>query len=408
MIKNKMIFIALVIMFIFTGCGINKGNNITINNKQLTEKQKLDDFEYMYTVLKENYPYFEVNKRLNGVDWLKRKEDYINKIKATTNDESFFKTLSLILSYLNNGHTDMVDKNDYSYLKNVYKKYYQTRQPWLSQLNNPKTIERYSYIREKENLNSSSENINFNNVKTRNLEEGSIAYLSIHSFNTFNIEEDMKIIKPYLEEIKDYNDLIIDIRGNGGGDDRYWSDNIVPMLINKPVEEKLYSAYRGGAFIEPFLNNIIGGYEKLEPISNIYNENLKNLPPELKEDFKYYSKDINNYEPKNSVGFKGKIYLLVDKQVFSASEAFAVFAKNTGFATLVGEKTGGDGIGSDPVVCSLPNSGYVFRFTKEMGLVSDGSCNFERKTEPDIEVLARINEDISKDQAIQAVLKISQ
>ena len=62
----------------------------------------------------------------------------------------------------------------------------------------------------------------------------------------------------------------------------------------------------------------------------------------------------------------------------------------------------------DPAVCYLPNSGYVFRFTKEMGLASDGSCNFERKTEPDIEVLARINEDISKDQAIQAVLKISQ
>lgn len=405
--KNKIICIVVVIMFIFTVWGMNKDNNITINNKQLTEKEKLDDFEYMYTVLKENYPYFEVNKRLNGVDWLAKKDDYINKIKATSNDKSFFNTLSSILLDLNNGHTDMLDKNNYFYSKSIYENNSE-REAWSSQLNNFKTIERYSYIREKENLKSSSENVKFNNVKTMDLKEGSIAYLAIHSLNTFNIDEDMEIIKPYLEQIKDYNDLIIDIRGNGGGDDRYWSDNIVPMLINKPVEEKKYSAYRGGTFIEPFLKNIIGGYEKLEPISNIYNENLKNLPPELKEEFKYYSKDINNHETKNSVGFKGKIYLLVDKQVFSASEAFAVFAKNTGFATLVGEKTGGDGIGSDPVVCSLPNSGYVFRFTKEMGLVSDGSCNFERKTEPDIEVLARINEDISKDQAIQAVLNISQ
>ena len=94
--------------------------------------------------------------------------------------------------------------------------------------------------------------------------------------------------------------------------------------------------------------------------------------------------------------------------ITSSSEEFAVFAKNTGFATLVGEKTGGDGIGSDPSVCSLPNGGYVFRFTKEMGLVSDGSCNFERKTEPDIEASAKINENILEDQAIQAVLKISQ
>lgn len=179
--KNKIICIVVVIMFIFTGWGMNKGNNITINNKQLTEKEKLNDFEYMYTVLKENYPYFEVNKRLNGLDWLVNKDDYINKIKATTDDESFFKTLSLILSYLNNGHTDMVDKNGYSYLKNVYEKYYQTRQPWLSQLNNPKTIERYSYIREKENLNSSSKNMNFNNVKTRKLGRGKDC-LSFYTF----------------------------------------------------------------------------------------------------------------------------------------------------------------------------------------------------------------------------------
>ena len=45
---------------------------------QLTQKEKLDDFEYMYTILKENYPFFEVNKRVNGLDWLSNKDEYIN------------------------------------------------------------------------------------------------------------------------------------------------------------------------------------------------------------------------------------------------------------------------------------------------------------------------------------------
>jgi Periplasmic protease len=418
--KIKLSIILIVIIFILSGCGVNNNTlskeNGNINNKQLTEKEKIDDFEYMYKTLKENYPFFEVNKRLNGIDWLSKKEEYINRIKGTYNDESFFFTLNQILSELNNGHTGMINKNDYSHFKSIYEKYSETSEPWLKQLNSKKTVERYSSMKEKENINTSSQGIYKDNVKTIDLEKGKVAYIAIHSFDTFNMDEDMKIIKPYLEQINNYKDLIIDIRGNGGGNTRYWEENIVPMLINKPLEEERYLVYRGGDFLKPFVQeriegkpvvkDEIGGYENLGPISDIYNENLKNLPPELKEDFKYYIKIGSKYEPKNSVGFKGKIYLLVDKQVFSSSEAFAVFAKSTGFATLVGAKTGGDGLGTDPAVCSLPNSGYVFRFTKEMGLVADGSCNFEKKTEPDIEVPATINSDISKDEALQTVLKL--
>jgi len=405
---NKIIIILILIIFGFIGCGLNYDKNSgeisNINSKQLTEKEKLDDFEYMYIILKENYPFFEVNKRINGVDWLARKDDYISRIKATPNDESFFSTLNVILSDLNNGHTGMLDKNFYLYFKSVFEKNSKIDGAWLEQVNNPKTVGRYSSMQGKESSNYSSESIIPNNVNTKDLEKGKIAYLAIHSFNTFNIDEDMKIIRPYLEGIKNYNALIIDIRGNGGGDDEYWSKNIVPMLINKPLDEKQYIAYRGGDFLEQFIKNRIGGgYEKLEPISSIYEENLKCLPPELKEDFKYYFECLNHYEPENSIGYKGKIYLLIDDGVFSASEAFAIFAKSTGFATLVGNRTSGDGIGWDPAVCALPNSGYVFRFTQEMGLVSDGACNFEEKTEPDIKVSY---ERSSNDQAIQAVLKL--
>jgi C-terminal processing protease CtpA/Prc len=260
---------------------------------------------------------------------------------------------------------------------------------------------------EKSNSPISSSNIKAHNVTIKNIEKGKTAYISIHSFISFNIDSDMQIIKPYLRSIKDYKALIIDIRGNGGGDSTYWSDNIVPMLINKSMDDTQYIAYRGGDFVEQFIKNRMKyGYEKMNPISDIYKENLKNLPPELKDTFKYYWKNVNRYEPKSSIGFKGKIYLLVDGCVFSSSEAFAAFAKSTGFAVLVGEKTGGDGLGDGPAVCALPNSGYVFEFTKEMGLVSDGACNFEHKTEPDIKVSAKYGSNISNDEAIQTVLKL--
>ena len=82
--------------------------------------------------------------------------------------------------------------------------------------------------------------------------------------------------------------------------------------------------------------------------------------------------------------FTGRFWLLVDEGVYSSSEKFSLFCKQTGFATLMGETTGGDGVGIDPMLVSLPDSGIVFRFTGEEGLNPDGSCNEEYGTTPDI------------------------
>jgi C-terminal processing protease CtpA/Prc len=397
-------------IFTLVGCRVNndkpsnESNND--NNKQLTEKEKLDDFEYMYTILKDNYPFFEVNKRLNGVDWLAKKDDYMKRIKATPNDESFYSTMNVILSDIHNGHTSLVDKDFYSTLRTSFEKDYEYREAWLKQMNNPKTIERYSSMKEKEDSISSEEDSSYKKLKTMDLEKGKVAYISIYSFLDPHMEEDMKIINPYLDQIKNYKALVIDIRNNSGGNNQYWI-SIVKRLISKPVEYNYYMAFRGGDFQEQFIKNAYGfGYEKLEPISNIDKEKLTNMPPELKEDFKYYYKATDTIEPKETIGFKGKIYLLVDGHNFSSSEQFANFSKSTGFATLVGEKTKGDGIGFQPAVCSLPNSGYILSFPEEMGLNPDGSCDFEVKTEPDIVVPAQVNADISKDEAIQTVLKL--
>jgi C-terminal processing protease CtpA/Prc len=99
-----------------------------------------------------------------------------------------------------------------------------------------------------------------------------------------------------------------------------------------------------------------------QPISGIKDEQLPNLPSEALKMFKTYSKNTDVIIPQESVGFKGKIYLLVDSSVYSASEGLAAFAKGTGFAKVVGSRTGGDGLGMDPLVVALPNSGMCSGF----------------------------------------------
>ena len=61
-----------------------------------------------------------------------------------------------------------------------------------------------------------------------------------------------------------------------------------------------------------------------------------------------------------------------------------VFASDK-FAKLMGEQTGGDGIGSlDPVFLQLPNSGILVQYTMMYGLNPDGSSSEEAGTTPDI------------------------
>lgn len=408
--RNKAIIaILIVLMLSYIGCSGNSFKTST-GKDQLTQNEKLEDFDYMYTILKENYPYFDVNRRLSKIDWLAEKDWYISRIKDTKDDESFYRVLENSLAQLNNGHTGMVSKGFYTYAKTAYETSKDQNKAWIDQLNNPKALERYSTMTDKEKkFEMPADNIIDDNIKTKLFEKEKAAYLSIHTFNMFNIDSDLKIIEPFFKSIKDYKALIIDIRGNGGGSTAYWSENIVPMLITKPLKDNNYIAYRGGSFTEQFIkcrSEEGSGYERLEPINNLVNENLVNLPPEIKKDFKYYEKSTLEIKPKNSVSFTGKIYLIIDGYVFSASEALASFAKSTDFATLIGERTGGDGIGSDPALCVLPNSGFVFRFTKEMGMTSDGTCNFEHKTEPDIKVSSKVNNNLSKDEVVKAILKL--
>ena len=96
-------------------------------------------------------------------------------------------------------------------------------------------------------------------------------------------------------------------------------------------------------------------------------------------DRQYTVEPLNNEKMLN-----GKLWILVSENVFSSSEYAAMFTKATGFATLVGTRTGGDGIGVDPIPVVMPNSGLIVRYSPVYGVSYDGSGSQEFGTEPDI------------------------
>lgn len=223
------------------------------------------------------------------------------------------------------------------------------------------------------------------NVTTAVLDDGNVAYLGIRSLTHEAVARDRDTIQSFLKENRTAKALIVDIRGNGGGDDAYWKQNVVAPLLLTPMTAVMTIGLSSGAYSAPFIRNKIGtDWFRRKTAKQL--TSLEWFKPDLYTSVTSFLHQPATVSPEDSVSFEGRVFLLVDDAVYSSAESFAVWAKATGWATLVGTRTGGDGIGFDPLVVALPNSGIVVRFPADMGINPDGSVNEESQTVPDVVV----------------------
>ena len=238
-------------------------------------------------------------------------------------------------------------------------------------------------------------------LETKVLVEDEIAYMKIIAMSNYRIEEDYDEIKSFLQQVEDYDKLIIDIRGNTGGSDEYWK-RIVELLIDEVYSAEYYSFFKQKAKTarDPFFVDDLTTVELLD------DEILDDFPSEVRIDFNYYKLNKIEIHPNMNIDFKGKVYLLVDEEVFGSAEKFAAFAKDTGLATLVGETTAGGMTFEEVPIQNMPYGGFIISYSRELVLNSDGTINMETGTSPHILVEdASYNEDIEKDKCIQAVIE---
>ena len=390
--RISLLVIILIISLSSFGCS-QKKESIKISDGSLTMEQKLEDFEYLYNLFKDNYPFLEVNKRLNGIDWLANKDDYIKKIKNTTTDEEFIQVIKEILNDLNNGHVNLIDKDyfPYVYVGMTDQINGEWIKPWGEVLKREAVLNRYDFNeyevkklrKEIHEIYNNPSNPSFSPAfETNIIVPDEVAYVYIKKMNGMSAIEDGKNLRKFYKEIKDYEKLIIDIRGNTGGSVSYWIENVIEPLIKDTISVDYYLFARGD-YAKPFFE--AKGID-FKPLNSMDKEILEKIPSDVRENFDKYCLSKLTIEPKDSIKFDGKIYLLVDSNVFSSSEAFAAFCKDSGFATIVGETTGGDGIGIDPIYYSLPNSGLVGRFSSVLGLNGDFTINEEVKTIPHVKI----------------------
>ena len=200
------------------------------------------------------------------------------------------------------------------------------------------------------------------------------ALLTLHTFSIWKWELDWKAyIKDVFDTLKEKNiqNLIIDIRHNGGGADMVSLEifkHIATKPITVPARKVLYRFNQFPSTVKSYISSWDDSFEKRD---------IKKLKP-LENDFYSMNGEISkiqSYKPYKNV-FKGQVYLLVSPTNSSATYYMAGTAKRQQLATLVGQETGGNlkGINGGLIYfLNLPNSkieldipiGGVFPLTEQ-------------------------------------------
>lgn len=382
----------------------------------LSKEQRLADFESLCDGLRENYPYVKLAKRQAGADLDALETAYRTKVEQCANDNAFYETLrDFIREFSYTGHLDLWGRRYESELASLRAYFKETgeaeKEPYLEALDNPVSHNTYAAMtafyqeevrlteekRAEENggwrgesaeaeadeeAAETSEETMPANVETKILEPGKTAYVFIDTFDYEWMETDRQILLPFYEKVRDYDNLIIDITNNLGGSMRYFDELVAAPLIKEPLTVPTYQLLKGGENNRTFLRMEEGIASGLyRPVSEL--PALPKLNREDAADCDWFLREDYTVEPAGD-GFDGKIWLLVSENNYSSSEYAAMFSKATGFATLVGRTTSGDGIGTDPVYLILPNSGLVVQYSPMYGVTADGTGSEACGTVPDM------------------------
>lgn len=364
----------------------------------LTTEQKLQDIDYLYKILEQNYPYINMLKRMYDVDLKQEYQKAREEVKKSQTDAQFYTIIEQFTRKSNMvGHLSTISPFDYRWfvsgyadktgipeyyweqmdnIENVYAN--QKSEKAYKQLEN-KLYPVYQKVQDYYAAKQPQQQVaqKRSNVETKIIEKNKIAYIYIGSFDMNYYEEDKKKLLDFYEQVKDYDNIIFDFTENGGGSMFYFNDLVVAPNIDETIYTNVYQLMQSGEYNIQFF-----GKENFEPISK-----LPKLPKMNEQDLKELDLMLESsyfVEPSQKQKIlKGKLWMLVNENVFSSSEYAAMFSKATGFATLVGEKTGGDGIGSDPLPIALPNSGIIVRYSPIYGITEDGTNSQEFGTTPD-------------------------
>ena len=372
MAKRTIGFILMVVLLILYASSVGEEQLKT----DFTIEELLADYDQLWDIMDNSYPFLPVlEERGVGLEDLHRENRALIGSRVT-DLKGFYWLLGDMFHRMENlAHLEVVSADIFKTYQSLADQY---DLPDKALVFDPQTRVTYSYLGADDKTDLYAQNVP---VKTDYFPEVSAAYFRFPSFGTSIINKDNSLISECIAALPDVKHIIIDITGNAGGNTDYWQYTIVSVFAER-YEWKNLSFVRITPLSAPFYHN-----NCLQLISALPDGFEK---PDFVNAFgmTHYAAGSETYPKADYTGRQItaplRRWLLVDEGVFSAAESFAGFCKNTGWATLVGRITRGDGARvRGPIMVRLNNTGLLARFTVESAVNEDASPNAVTGTIPD-------------------------
>ncbi len=281
------------------------------------------NFEALWKIMDEHYCFFGYKGEAYGLDWNQVYLKYSRQIDDGMSSDQLFEVLGNMLGELRDGHVNL-----YSPFDNA--RYWSWKEDYPTNFSDS-LLRRYL----------GTDYRIASGLQYRKLDDN-IGYIYCPSFQNAIGDGNLDDVLFYLASC---NGLILDVRGNGGG-----------QLI---MAEKLAARFTDESILVGYIQHKTGTGH------NDFSE------PEAQ-----------TLKPSAGIRWHKKVVVLTNREVFSAANEFVKYMKCCPDVTVVGDKTGG-GAGM-PFSSELPN-GWAVRFSACPMYDKDMNCT-EFGIEPDYSV----------------------
>ena len=381
-IACRSFFCLLLAILLLSGCAGPAASNVTDAPQETapvessaTPARYAADYALLWDTLEHDYPYLDY-LRGKGIDVDGIRAKYEEKMKKAQTSEDMVDVLEGIFYELRNtAHLSLIRQEDFPFYYSVYTAE-ESISIRLSSYNAVMQAAQTGYYKlpAEDSPQEADDYYQPREVEIQYFPDCKALCFTIFSFIQ---GVDKKVQDDIINAIKEYPEaehIVFDIAMNGGGSEMYWVQNLVA-----PFGEDYYFPMRMYSKDTPLNRQILesrGGYRRTAE--------LQDAPAWAEElGLELFHKDSIIVMGWPGIRSSAKRWVLVGPGVYSAAENFVNFCQRSGWATVAGTHTSGDGIGIDPVLVLLPDSGLLFRFSMVAGEKPDGGMSIEG-SEPDL------------------------